>query len=146
MTRVFLLAGASFLLRMCVGHILRSTCCGCGTCGVWRGDTCYGCLWQTSTAYCSRRRCLPRLVRTYAVTMICGTLSDVHTTYPLCGWTQSELATRVTRPISRMGIIVRGRFSAGVALASRYPEWQKGGKLHNPGTTSCGRRHPNPGE
>ena len=43
---------------------------------------------------------------------------NVHATYPLCGWTWSELATRVTILVSRMGIIVRGMLSVGVVLAS----------------------------
>ena len=35
---------------------------------------------------------------------ICGNYDlwdfvNVHTTYPLCGWTQSELAMHVTRPV-----------------------------------------------
>ena len=59
---------------------LRSTCGGCicedtgrDTCGVWRGDTCNGCLWRTTAEDCARR-CLPRLLWTYAVTMISGTM------------------------------------------------------------------------
>ena len=52
----------------------------------------------------------------------------------------------VTRPVSRMGIIVRGRFSAGVVLALRNPEFQKGGKPHNSRATSCEGMHPNLGE
>ena len=99
---------------------------------LWRGESCYGCLWQTSAMDCSSRRCLPWLVRTYAVTMICGTLSNMHTTYPLCGWTRSKLAMHVTRSVSRMGIIVRGRFSVGMVLASRYHKWE-GESLTTPG-------------
>ena len=48
----------------------------------------------------------------------------IHATYTQSGWTRSELAMHITRPVSRMGIIVRGRFSAGLVLASQYPEWQ----------------------
>ena len=40
----------------------------------------------------------------------------IHATYTQSGWTRSELAMHITRPVSRMGIIVRGRFSAGVVL------------------------------
>ena len=79
---------------------------------------------------------------------ICGNYDlwdfvNVHTTYPLCGWTRSELAMRVTRAVSRMCIIVRGRFSAGVVLALGNPEWQKGRKPHNSRATSCEGMHPN---
>jgi len=41
------------------------------------------------------------------------------------------------------GIIVRGRFSSGVVLASQYPVSQ--GRPHNSEVTSCGRTHPRPG-
>ena len=43
------------------------------TCRVWRGDTCNGCFWRTTAEDCARR-CLPRLLWTYAVTMISGTM------------------------------------------------------------------------
>ena len=41
---------------------------------------------------------------------------NVHATYPLCGWTRSELAMRDTRPVSRMGSLCGGGQGAGVAL------------------------------
>ena len=47
---------------------------------------------------------------------ICGNYDlwdfvNVHTTCPLCGWTRSELAMRVTRPVR--GRVVRRRPDAG---------------------------------
>jgi len=61
---------------------------------------------------------------------ICGNydLSDfinVYTTYPLCGWTRSELAMRVTRPVRSR--VVRGRPDAGVAWALYKLRMARGG-------------------
>ena len=53
---------------------------------------------------------------------ICGNYDlwdfvNAHATYPLCGWTRSELVMRVTRPVSRMGSLCGEGQGAGVALA-----------------------------
>ena len=116
---------------------------------LWRvrdeeGHTYYGCLWRTSMEDCVRRY-LPRHMRTGWGNYDLWDFVNVHATYPLCGWIRSELAMHVTRPVSRMGIIVQGRFSAGVVLALRNPEWQKGRKPHNSRAASCERMHPNLG-
>ena len=76
---------------------------------------------------------------------ICGNYDlwdfvNVHTTYPLCGWTRFELAMRVTRPVRSW--VVRGRPDAGVAWALYNSGWQGVGP-HNSRATSCERMHPN---
>ena len=48
---------------------------------------------------CIMTKMLASACKGMGVTMIYGTVSNVHTTYPLCGWTWSELATRGTKSI-----------------------------------------------
>ena len=66
-----------------------------------------------------REEMLAPALRTYAVTMICETLSNVHATNPLCRWTRSELAMRVTRPVGRIGDHCTGKVQCwgGTGLA-----------------------------
>ena len=69
--------------------------------------------------------CLPRLLMD-----ICGNYDlwdfvNAHTTYPLCGWTQSELAMRVTRPVRSR--VVWGRPDAGVVWALNKLQMARGG-------------------
>jgi hypothetical protein len=69
------------------------------------------------------------------VTMICGTMLSVHTTYPLCGWARSEASKCDTKPVGGLSIDAGG---GGADLT--FPEMQE--RLHSPGATSCGRMRP----
>jgi hypothetical protein len=71
------------------------------------------------------------------VTMICGAMLRVHTTYPLFGWVRSGASKYSTKPIRGSGIDAGG---GGADLTS--PEMQ--GRLHSPGATSCGKMRQDP--
>jgi hypothetical protein len=72
------------------------------------------------------------------VTMICGTMLSVDTTYPLCGWVWFGASKRCTKLIGGSSIGARG----GTDLT--FPEMQE--RLHNPRATSRGRMHSRPGK
>jgi hypothetical protein len=73
------------------------------------------------------------------VTMICGSMLSVHTTYPLCGWVRSGASKCGTKLVGGSSISAGG---GGADLM--FPEMQ--GRLHSPGATSCERMHPRPGK
>jgi len=72
------------LAGMCGGHILRGTCAECGMrrgVPVWLPKERQYLLWVPLADLCGglrERRCLPRLLWTYAVTMICGLYRTHH--------------------------------------------------------------------
>jgi hypothetical protein len=71
------------------------------------------------------------------VTITCGNMFSVHTTYPLCGWARSGASKRGTKPVGGSSI---GAGEEGANLT--FPETH--GRLHSPGATSCGRMCPRP--
>jgi hypothetical protein len=84
-------------------------------------------------------------LRTYAVTMICETLSNVHATNPLCGWTRCELAMRVTRPVGRIGDHCTGKVQCWGGTGLAILRMARGG-LTTPGRPLTGGRIPDLGE
>jgi len=80
-----------------------------------RGYTCYGCLWRTLWVHKERLyllwvplvdHCggLHEKMLASALMDICGNYDfwdfvNMHSSYPLCGWTWSELIMRITRPV-----------------------------------------------
>jgi hypothetical protein len=73
------------------------------------------------------------------VTMISGTMLSVHTTYALCGWVWFRASKYGTKLVGGLSI---GAGEGGADLT--FPETQ--GRLHSPGTTSCGRMRPRSGK
>jgi hypothetical protein len=77
------------------------------------------------------------------VTMICGTMLSVHTTYPLCGWARSGTSMCGTKPVGGSSIGAGGG-GTDLTFPEALPETQW--RLHNPGVTSRGRMRPRPGK
>jgi hypothetical protein len=73
------------------------------------------------------------------VTMTCGNMLSVHTTYPLWGWARSGASKCGTKMVGGSGV---GAGEEGADLT--FPKTH--GRLHSPGATSCGRMRPRPGK
>jgi hypothetical protein len=71
------------------------------------------------------------------VTMICGTMLSVHTTYPLCGWVRSGASKCGAKPVGGSSI---GAGGGGTDLTSSETQ----GRLHSSWVTSRERMPPRP--